>query len=205
MTSSSTSKVCRARSTPCLDRVAARYPYSCIDYIDYLEEQGGLAIYARKRYRVFTLLDRDAFVKDVKEKAKRCGITIEKRSKLSLAKVLVCPPPLPQRRRRSASTPATISSSPPSRSTRSPSATAPPSRGSWTSPTRPSSSATPTRMSPLGAAMPSYTIISMIPLQELRRLVRQWNEPQQFSFEFNSLPLRKYSCPKVRPPRRLHP
>ena len=59
----------------------AHYPYHLITSIDYLEEEGGLTITIYNRKRVYILPDRESFFKETNNKAKLCGITINRKKK----------------------------------------------------------------------------------------------------------------------------
>ena len=59
----------------------AHYPYHLITSIDYLEEEGGLTITIYNRKRVYILPDRESFFKEANNKAKLCGITINRKKK----------------------------------------------------------------------------------------------------------------------------
>lgn len=68
----------------------AHYPYHLINAIEFLEEEGGMAINIYNRKRVYIIPDRDSFLKDATNKAKLCAVTLAKKKKgASLANVLV--------------------------------------------------------------------------------------------------------------------
>lgn len=52
-----------------------------ITSIDYLDEEGGLTITIYNRKRVYILPDREAFVKEASNKAKLCGIVLNRKKK----------------------------------------------------------------------------------------------------------------------------
>ena len=72
------------------DREVAHYPYHLINAIEFLEEDGGMAINIYNRKRVYIIPDREAFLKDAMNKAKLCAVALSKKKKgASLANVLV--------------------------------------------------------------------------------------------------------------------
>ena len=61
-----------------------------INAIEFLEEEGGMAINIYNRKRVYIIPDRESFLKDATNKAKLCAVTLAKKKKgASLANVLV--------------------------------------------------------------------------------------------------------------------
>lgn len=52
-----------------------------ISAIDYLEEDGGLTVTIYNRKRVYILPDRESFFKEANNKAKLCGIVINRKKK----------------------------------------------------------------------------------------------------------------------------
>lgn len=76
------------RSFP--DREVAHYPYNLVNTIEFLEEDGGMAISIYNRKRVYILPDRESFLKDAINKAKQCAVPLSKKKKGGcLASVLV--------------------------------------------------------------------------------------------------------------------
>ncbi|KAK8790027.1 hypothetical protein WA158_006807 [Blastocystis sp. Blastoise] len=157
------------------DREAARYPYCCVEYIDTLDVDGGLLIHARGRHRVFILNDRKHFLNEIKDKAKLCGITLEVRGKTTLAKAL-------KQREYQCNDFVLASFDVHKVSAR------------HTAPVKRVMQFTDKHL--VERDPDTFAVVSMIPLTEIRRLIRCWDEPQNMAISFDTLPIRRYLCTK---------
>ena len=139
-----------------------------------MEEDGAMTIKIYDRKRVYILPDREAFYKDIVNKAKLCAVTISKKKKgNTLASVM--------KEREFVNNDFVVARFDIYKN--SPRHTAPVKRVMQI-----------TENSLLELDPESFVITSMIPLNEITHLIRCFDEPQLFLIEFKNRPTRRYSC-----------